>query len=83
MQGLAEVEGRARGQRPVLLALVGLQQAVELLQVGHDVVFDVRDGDLQANAATVEGPCVVAGEHLRDHASHHGDDLRGDREGRP
>lgn len=77
MQCLAEVEGGAGRQRPAVLALVGLQEAVELLQVGHDVVLDVGDGDLQANAAAVEGARGVAGEHLDDHASHHGDDLQG------
>lgn len=62
MQGLGQAHASPRGQslRPALLALVGLQQAVQLLQVGNDVVLDVRDGDLQAHAAAVEGAHAVA-----------------------
>ena len=71
----------ARLRGPALLALVVEEQAVELLQVGHYVVLDVGDGDLQAHAAAVEGPRAVAGEHLADHAGHHRNDLRGEREG--
>ena len=71
-----EVLALTRLHGPALLALVVQEQAVELLEVGHYVVLDVRDGDLQAHAATVKGPGAVAGEHLADHAGYHRDDLK-------
>lgn len=39
LQGLVNIQARTRGQCPALLALVGLQQAVQMLQVGNYVVF--------------------------------------------
>lgn len=50
--------------------LMILQQAVELLQLGNDVVLDVRSGDLKPHTATVEGACEVTREHLIDHPSY-------------
>lgn len=76
LQRVDEVQARARRQNPAVLALVGVQQAVELFQMGHDVVFDIGDGDLEAHASAVEGSRVVSGKHFRDHASHHGNDLQ-------
>lgn len=61
--------------RPPLLVV--LQQAVELLQVGHDVVLDVGGGDLQAHAAAVKGAREVTRKHLIDHPGHDGNDLCG------
>lgn len=55
--------------------LVVLQQPVQLLQVCHDVVLDVRRGDLQPHAAAVEGSREVPREHLVDHPGHNGDHL--------
>lgn len=55
--------------------LVVLQQPVQLLQVRHDVVLDVRRGDLQPHAAAVKGAREVPREHLVDHPGHNGDDL--------
>lgn len=75
MQGLDNVHAGARRQSPALLTLVCLQQAVQLLEVGHDVVFDVWDGNLQANAAAVEGSGVIVGKHLTYHPGHHRNDL--------
>lgn len=48
------------GHWPALVALVGLQEAVELFEVGDDVVLDVGNGDLQTHAAAVEGAHAVA-----------------------
>lgn len=75
LQSLRDVQAGAWRQQPAVLALMGLQQTVQLLEVGDDVVFDIRYGNLQANAAAVKGPCVVSSKHLADHARHHGDDL--------
>lgn len=75
VQRLDDVQASTRGQRPAVLALVGLQQAVQLLQVGNYVVFDIWNGDLQPNAAAVEGPRVVSGKHLAYHAGDHRNDL--------
>lgn len=55
--------------------LVVLQQPVQLLQVCHDVVLDVRRGDLQPHAAAVKGSREVPREHLVDHPGHNGDHL--------
>ena len=54
LQGRDEVLALAGLHRPALLALVVQEQAVELLEVGHYVVLDVWDGDLQAHAAAIE-----------------------------
>lgn len=59
--------------RPPLLVV--LQQAVQLLQVGHDVVLDVRRRDLEAHAAAVEGAREVTGKHFVDHPGHNWNDL--------
>lgn len=59
--------------RPPLLVV--LQQAVQLLQVGHDVVLDVRRRDLEAHAAAVKGAREVTGKHFIDHPGHNGNDL--------
>lgn len=71
-EGLCHVHGRGL-HGPALLVV--LQQPVELLQVCHDVVLDVRSGDLQPHTATVEGAREVPREHLVDHPGHNGDDL--------
>ena len=61
---------------------MGLQQAVELLEVRHNVVLDVGDGYLQAHAATVKGASAVPREHLADHARHHWNNLSTEERGR-
>jgi len=66
------VQGRG-WHRPALLVV--LQQAVELLQVSHDVVLDVGRGDLEPHAATVEGAREVTGKHFVDHPGHNWNDL--------
>lgn len=43
LQSLDNIKAGAWGQRPAVLALVGLQQTVQLLEVCHDVVFDIWD----------------------------------------
>jgi hypothetical protein len=65
----------AGGRLHGLPALLGLKDAVQLLELSNDVIFDVWSGDLQANAATVKGPGKITRKHLIDHASHHWDDL--------
>lgn len=76
LQSLGDVQALHGRHGPALGPLVGLQQAVQLLQVRHDVVFDVGDGNLQADAAAVQGSCVVSREHLSDHACHHWNNLQ-------
>lgn len=58
-----------------LPAFLGLQDAVQLLQLSNDVILDVWSWDLQADTATVKGSCEVTRKHLIDHPSHHRNDL--------
>ena len=83
LQSGGELHAASRGHCPALPGgLVGLQQAVELLEVRHDVVLDVGDGYLQAHAATVKGASAVPREHLADHARHHWNNLSTEERGR-
>lgn len=70
-RGQLHAGGRLHG----LPALLGLKDAVQLLELSNDVVFDVWSGDLQSNAAAVKGPGEIARKHLVDHPSHHWNDL--------
>lgn len=55
LQGGGQVHAGSGGHGPALPGgLVGLQQTIKLLQMRHNVVLDVGDGDLQTHAATVE-----------------------------
>ena len=65
----------ARGGLHGLPAFLGLEDAVQLLQLGDDVILDVGSWDLQADAATVKGSCKITRKHLIDHSRHHGNDL--------
>lgn len=71
-QWLCHVHGGGLHRPPLL---VGLQQAVQLLQVSHDVVLDVRSRDLEPHTAAVKGAREVTGKHLIYHPSHNRDDL--------
>lgn len=59
--------------RPALLVI--LQEAVQLFQVGDDVVFNVGGGDLKPHAAAVEGACEVPGKHFINHPRDNWNDL--------
>lgn len=71
-QWLCHVHGGGLHRPPLL---VGLQQAVQLLQVSHNVVLDVRSRDLEPHTAAVKGAREVTGKHLIYHPSHNRDDL--------
>lgn len=71
-QRLCHVHGRGLHWPPLL---VGLQQAVQLLQVSHDVVLDVRRRDLESHTATVKGTREVTREHFVYHPGHDWNDL--------
>lgn len=72
-RGQLHAGGRLHG----LPALLGLKDAVQLLELSDDVIFDVWGGDLQSNTAAVKGPGEIARKHLVDHPSHHWNDLFG------
>ena len=53
--------------------MLALEESLELFELLHRLVLDVRIGDLQADA--VRGPAELPGEHLRQDPGHHGDHL--------